>query len=110
MTGAAKHCIAVTAFGVAVMLGANLLAARPAFANQFFMNIEGVAGDSHDSTHPGWIPLTKVQWNHSSTETATSSAASSNAAGRSRSLTATKITDKSSSALFAAMTAGKHFR
>jgi len=110
MTGVAKDCIRVICFGSAILLGANLLAARSAFANQFFMNIEGVAGDSHDSTHPGWIPLTKIQWNSRATETASSGPPSSNAAGRSRSLPATKMTDKSSSALFAAVAAGKHFR
>jgi type VI secretion system secreted protein Hcp len=110
MTGVAKDCIRAICLGSVILLGANLLATGSAFANQFFMSIEGIAGDSRDSTHPGWIPLTKIQWNGLPTETASSGAASGNAAGRSRSLTATKMADKSSSALFAAVAAGKHFR
>jgi type VI secretion system secreted protein Hcp len=110
MTGVAKHCIRVICLGSAILFGANLLAARSAFANRFFMSIEGVAGDSQDSTHPGWIPLAKIQWNRTPTETASSGVASGNTAGGSRSLLATKRTDKSSPALFAAMTTGKHFR
>ena len=110
MAGIAKHCIRVICLGSAILLGANLLAATSAFANQLFITIGGVAGDSHDSTHAGWIPLTKIQWSGSPTATASSGAASGNAAGRSRTLVATKIADKSSPTLYAAATAGKHFR
>jgi|SRR5579871_2025897 len=110
MTGFTKDCFRVICVGMAILLYAGLLAVEPAFADQLFMNIEGVAGDSHDSTHAGWIPLTKIQWSGGATEAASSGAAGGNAGGRGHSLMATKLTDKSSPALFTAMTGAKRFR
>ena len=107
MTGTAKGYIRVICLA-AILLGAIFPSAAPALAEQWFMSIEGVAGDSHDNTHAGWIQLTKIQW--SGNQAASSGAVSGNAQGRSHTLAATKMTDKSSPTLFAAMAGGKHFR
>src|SRR5262249_37040005 len=76
-----------------------------------FLKVDGVAGESVDAAHPGWIEIKSFQWEVRAAGVAAAARSTARDARPSlSSLTVTKATDKSSVALQQAASEGKHFK
>jgi type VI secretion system secreted protein Hcp len=51
-------------------------------AVDIYLQIDGIKGESADSTHPGWIELTSAEWGVSQPKSATASTAGGHTAER----------------------------
>jgi type VI secretion system secreted protein Hcp len=78
-------------------------------AVDIYLHIDGIKGESADSTHPGWIELTSAEWGVSQPKSATASTAGGHTAERCelRSISVTKLADVSSPILMQTCAAGK---
>lgn len=74
-----------------------------------YLQIDGIKGESADSTHQGWIELTSASWGVIQPRSATASTAGGHTAERCehRSLALTKLADLSSPILMQACSMGK---
>jgi len=74
-----------------------------------YLQIDGIKGESTDSTHEGWIELTSAQWGVTQPKSATSSTAGGHTAERCelRSISVTKLADLTSPILMQTCAAGK---
>jgi type VI secretion system secreted protein Hcp len=63
-----------------------------------YLQIDGIKGESQDSTHQGWIELTSAQWGVAQPRSATASTAGGHTAERCehRTLTLSKLADLAS--------------
>ena len=88
MVGTTKARSGALWLGAAILAGAILFTASSAFANQIYLKITGIAGESKDPAHPGWIQISGYSVNKNA-------------------VTITKRTDRSSPALSSAAETGK---
>jgi len=74
-----------------------------------YLQIDGIKGESQDSTHQGWIELTSAQWGVLQPKSATASTGGGHTAERCehRSIAVTKLADLSSPLLMQTCSAGK---
>lgn len=74
-----------------------------------YLQIEGIKGESLDSTHMGWIECTTAQWGVMQPKSATASTGGGHTAERCehQSITLSKLTDLSSPILMQTCSAGK---
>lgn len=74
-----------------------------------YLQIDGIKGESQDSTHQGWIELTSAQWGVLQPKSATASTAGGHTAERRehRSISVTKLVDLASPLLMQTCSAGK---
>jgi type VI protein secretion system component Hcp len=88
MAGMTKARSGALWLGAAILAGTILFTASTAFADQIYLKIAGIAGESKDPAHPGWIQITGFSVNKNA-------------------VTVTKKTDRSSPALASAAETGK---
>jgi type VI secretion system secreted protein Hcp len=74
-----------------------------------YLKVDGVAGESADAAHPGWIEITSFQWGAAPTSSATRVVSRATQAAVT-SIIFTKATDKTSPVLQKAAVEGKHFK
>lgn len=74
-----------------------------------YLQIEGIKGESTDSTHAGWIECTSAQWGVTQPKSATASTAGGHTAERCdlRSISITKLADLASPILMQNCAAGR---
>ncbi len=74
-----------------------------------YLQIDGIKGESADSTHQGWIELTSAQWGVRQPKSATASTAGGHTAERCehQSISITKLADLSSPLLMQTCSAGR---
>lgn len=74
-----------------------------------YLQIDGIKGESQDSSHQGWIELTSAQWGVLQPKSATASTAGGHTAERCehRSISVTKLADLSSPLLMQTCSTGK---
>ena len=74
-----------------------------------YLQIDGIKGESADSTHPGWIEVSQAQWGVAQPVSAPGSATGGRTTGRSeyRTLSLAKLADLASPVLMQHCTNGK---
>ena len=109
MSGFAPHRVVMFILGAALATG--LLAQNALAARNAYLQIPGIAGQSTDSKHPGWIEIQSFQWGVGR-GTTMGSATGRAGAGRSSvgEIQITKTVDSASPKLFQAAATGKHFQ
>jgi type VI secretion system secreted protein Hcp len=77
-----------------------------------YLQIDGIKGESQDSTHQGWIEITAAQWGVAQPKSATASTAGGHTAERCehRTLSLNKISDLSSPILMQHCSMGRTIR
>ena len=76
-----------------------------------YLQIEGIKGESTDSTHPGWVEITSAQWGVLQPRSATASTAGGHTAERCehKSIALTKVADLASPILMQNCSSGRTF-
>lgn len=92
-------------FGVALGLAAAFLAAFA--AGDAFLHVDGIQGESTDSSHPGDIEI--ISWSYPGEAAALEGAASGHASSSGGAIRITKRVDNTSPAIMQAVTTGRRF-
>ncbi|MGA2796897.1 MAG: type VI secretion system tube protein Hcp [Thermoguttaceae bacterium] len=108
MQGIARKRIRAIWFGLAILAGILFFAATPAFAAEdYYLKLEGVTGESKEIHHVGWIVLLGYDMNAANS----SPTSAGGGAGKTvESMNITKRTDNTSNILFAAVAKGSYFK